>query len=226
MKEERLSLRQQEQQEALAASAEKNQDDNIVAITVSEEGTQTKEPQFVSTLTQEPQEEGTESVNGKKKKRFILKFSHSHHHHHGAHAHAHDDDDTESKPARKRNLNIEGVFLHVLGDALGSVGVVVTSLVVIFGGSGIEDRAPWKQYIDPVMTLLIVLLLLGSTIPLAKSAAYILLQFVPDTVPINRIRTEIMNVPGVQNVHELHVWQLSDSKFIASVHVVIDGTKA
>jgi zinc transporter 1 len=81
---------------------------------------------------------------------------------------------SHSHPAQSSNseghLNDHGVFLHILGDALGSVGVIVSSLIVLFA------NGDWKHYADPVTSIIITLMIMISTIPLVKSAAIILMQ--------------------------------------------------
>ncbi|KAJ3270695.1 hypothetical protein HDV01_007519 [Terramyces sp. JEL0728] len=137
--------------------------------------------------------------------------SHDGHNHEGhSHGHAHD-------------MNMHGVFLHILGDLLTSLGVITAVLIIIF-----VDQ-PWTIYVDPTMSLLITFIIINSTIPLVRSACYILVQGTPHTVSIDALRNDILTVDGVQSVHELHVWQLSDTQTIASVHVVVprpDDTSA
>ncbi|KAH6575613.1 hypothetical protein BASA60_004916 [Batrachochytrium salamandrivorans] len=110
---------------------------------------------------------------------------------------------------------MHGVFLHVLGDALGSIGVIISTLIIIYA------EGDWKYYMDPIMSLIITILIIVSTVPLCRSATFILMQSVPSTMQIDTLRDEIMTVHGVISIHELHVWQLSDSKAIASVHVLV-----
>ncbi|KAJ3053961.1 hypothetical protein HK097_002980 [Rhizophlyctis rosea] len=118
------------------------------------------------------------------------------------------------------SLNMRGVFLHVLGDALGSVGVIISALCLIF----VPNHPRWTIYVDPICSVAIALIILTSTIPLVKSASYILLQTVPISVSIDRVREDICRVPGVAGVHELHVWQLSETKTVATVHVLMAGS--
>lgn len=124
----------------------------------------------------------------------------THHHHHGS-------------------LNMHGMFLHVLGDALGSVAVIISSLVIYFG------QGDWKYYIDPLCSLIIVIIIMTSTYPLIRSALYILLQGVPTNIPYEDLKRDIESLEGVLGVHEFHVWQLNDSKTIASVHVRVENVE-
>ncbi|KAF2266044.1 hypothetical protein CC78DRAFT_164116 [Lojkania enalia] len=122
----------------------------------------------------------------------------------GGHGHAHGD------------LNMRGVFLHVLGDALGNVGVIASALFI-----WLTDFW-WRFYSDPLISLIITVIILGSAIPLCKAASRILLQAVPAGLSIDDIKDDISDLDGIISCHHLHVWQLSDTKLIASLHVQVD----
>ncbi|ORY29010.1 cation efflux protein [Naematelia encephala] len=124
-------------------------------------------------------------------------------HGHGGHGHSHG------------SMNMRGVFLHVMGDALGNVGVIAAGLVIWF------CHGRWTLYFDPGVSLAITCIIFSSALPLVKSASYILLQGVPSHVSLDAVKSSIHGVPGVVSVHELHVWQLSESTIVASVHVLI-----
>ncbi|KAJ3212598.1 hypothetical protein HDU67_003705 [Dinochytrium kinnereticum] len=119
------------------------------------------------------------------------------------------------KKAKDGDLNMRSIFLHVAGDALGSVGVVISALVLMFG------TGEWRHYVDPIVSLMITGIILHSAIPLVQSASFIMLQVAPVSVPIEKVKREIAKVPGVIAVHDFHVWGLSDSKSVASVHILI-----
>ncbi|XP_033752632.1 zinc transporter 1-like isoform X2 [Pecten maximus] len=123
------------------------------------------------------------------------------------------DIDTDHAGPSSAQLNMRGVFLHVLGDALGSVVVVVSGLVIWF----VEDD--WKYYVDPAMSIAMVIIILVTTIPLLKESGYILLQAVPDHIQMKEIEKKIKKIEGVTEIHEFHVWQLSGNKLIASIHI-------
>ncbi|KAG8835064.1 hypothetical protein FRC17_005416 [Serendipita sp. 399] len=114
------------------------------------------------------------------------------------------------------SMNMRALVLHVLGDALGNVGVIASGLIIWL--------TAWKYryYSDPVISLLITVIIFSSALPLVKSASFILLQGVPENVNIADLRADIANVAGVRSIHELHVWQLSETRTIASVHIRLD----
>ncbi|KAH9811742.1 cation efflux protein [Melampsora americana] len=139
------------------------------------------------------------------------KHSHSESHSH-SHSHSH--------------MNMHAIFLHALGDALGNVGVIITGIliwvipVIKSGGQIVGNR--WVLYADPVISLVITAIIFSSAIPLVRSASLILLQGTPANVNLGRVRKSLLEVKGVIQVHELHIWSLSESKLVASVHVLID----
>ena len=125
-------------------------------------------------------------------------------HDHGAGGHSHGD------------LNMRGVFLHVLGDALGNIGVIITALIIWL------TKFPGRYYFDPAVSLIITVIILCSAIPLCKAASRILLQAVPMGLSIDEIRADIESLDRVLEAHHVHVWQLSDTKLVASLHVKVD----
>jgi zinc transporter 1 len=117
-------------------------------------------------------------------------------------------------PGAASQMNMRGVFLHVLADALGSVIVVASAFVVY-----LTDWT-YKNYIDPALSLLLVLLILHSVWPLLQESALIVLQTVPAHIQVDAIERRLLaKVDGVLAVHEFHVWQLAGNRIIASAHI-------
>jgi len=114
------------------------------------------------------------------------------------------------------DMNIKGVFLHVLGDALGNVGVMASALIIWL--------TPWsfRFYFDPAISLLITLIILKTAIPLVKQTSKPLLQAVPDHVNVDDIREDIESLPDIRSCHHVHVWALTPSKLIATLDVQLD----
>jgi len=111
-------------------------------------------------------------------------------------------------------LNMRGVYLHVLGDALGSVIVIISALIIKFASG------KWTIYVDPSMSIFMVLLILKTSIPLMRESSLILLQTVPTHIKIKEVQDRLLDhVDGVLSVHEFHVWQLAGNKIIASAHI-------
>ncbi|HEY3303919.1 MAG TPA: cation diffusion facilitator family transporter [Candidatus Binatia bacterium] len=110
------------------------------------------------------------------------------------------------------NLNIRGAFLHVLGDALGSVGAVVAALVMLFTG--------WYMA-DPAISVLIGGLILYTSWELVRESVDILMQSVPRGINTEEVQRAMEEVTGVIKVHDLHVWSVTSGVFTLSAHAVI-----
>ncbi|GMT28723.1 hypothetical protein PFISCL1PPCAC_20020 [Pristionchus fissidentatus] len=131
---------------------------------------------------------------------------HGHSHAGGSHGHSHGG----------QNANMQGVFLHVLADTLGSVFVIISTLLMDWFG--------W-QWVDPLCSFILSLLILGSAYPLLMSSASTLLQEIPpemdDEWEMNL--DEILLMDGVLSFSSPHVWQLKSDLNVASLHVQVDN---
>lgn len=111
-------------------------------------------------------------------------------------------------------MNMQGVFLHVMADALGSVIVVLSASIVWL--------TDWKYryYMDPALSILMVIIILHSLWPLLRDSSLILLQTVPTHIEVDMIKKKLLDkVEGVLAVHEFHIWQLAGDRIIASAHI-------
>ncbi|XP_034246282.1 zinc/cadmium resistance protein isoform X1 [Thrips palmi] len=121
--------------------------------------------------------------------------------------------DQPSEPSASQ-MNMRGVFLHVMADALGSVIVIVSASVV-----WLTDWE-YKLYMDPALSIVMVILILRAVWPLLQESALILLQTVPTHIQVDAIQRRLLDkVDGVLAVHEFHVWQLAGDRIIASAHI-------
>lgn len=111
------------------------------------------------------------------------------------------------------DMGMNAMVLHVIGDALGNVGVIVTALVIWLAES------PRRFYADPAVSLFITLIILRSAIPLTKTTSKVLLQATPTGIDAKQVQEDIESLPGVEACHDLHIWQLSDTTIVASLHV-------
>ncbi|OAA47590.1 cation efflux system protein czcD [Metarhizium rileyi] len=122
-----------------------------------------------------------------------------------------------SKPGR--DLGLFGVFIHVVGDAINNVGVIISAFVIW------KLDSPARYYADPAIGIFIAIMIFLTAIPLTKSSGSILLQIAPRGMDLEDVKHDIEMIPGIESVHELHIWRLDQQKVVASVHVVIhDGT--
>lgn len=113
------------------------------------------------------------------------------------------------------DMGMNAMVLHVIGDALGNVGVIVTALII-----WLTDW-PGKYYADPAVSLFITLIILKSALPLTFATSKILLQATPEKIEVKDVREDIESLPGVLSCHHVHIWQLSDSKLVASMHIQV-----
>ena len=115
--------------------------------------------------------------------------------------------------SHKDSLNLQGAFLHVMGDVLGSVGAIGASLAILFWGF---------YWADPVMSVLVSLLIFFSAWRLVRDSVLILLEGTPSHVNLATMKAELAQVPGVQSVHDLHVWTLTSGVHAMTCHAVVE----
>ena len=112
----------------------------------------------------------------------------------------------------RESLNVEGAYLEVLADTVGSVGVIVAAVLLeVFG---------WA-WVDPVIAAAIGLWIVPRTWRLGARAVRILLQAAPDHVDLDALAADLGAIPGVVDVHDLHVWTLTSEMEAASAHLMI-----
>ena len=113
---------------------------------------------------------------------------------------------------QKHSLNVKGAYLEVLSDALGSAGVIIGALVIMFTG--------W-QWVDSVIAVAIGFWVLPRTWILLRDSLHILLEGVPANVDLTQISADLSQLEGVVEVHDLHVWALTSGKVSLTAHLVI-----
>ncbi|WP_363254653.1 cation diffusion facilitator family transporter [Polaromonas sp.] len=118
---------------------------------------------------------------------------------------------------RKGDLNIRGAFLHMAADALVSLGVVLGGALYLWQG--------WA-WIDPVMSLAIAVVIVAGTWDLFRQSLHMLFDGVPDQVDLARVRQRLLGLPGVADVHDLHVWAMGTSQTALTAHLVLSGAGA
>lgn len=117
----------------------------------------------------------------------------------------------------EQNLNVRAALLHVMGDALGSVAAIVAGGVIYFTG--------WTP-IDPLLSLLIGGLILSSSVRLLKEALHGTLDGVPAHIDLDDLGRRLAGVPGVREVHDLHVWPIGAERLALSAHVRLENLAA
>ena len=113
----------------------------------------------------------------------------------------------------RHDINIRGAFIHMLGDALSSVGIIIGGVVIAY------TRLPW---IDPLLSVLIGLLILWSAWDIIRESLNILLEGSPRGMDHEDVCHTLANVEGVIDVHDLHIWSLSSNAHALSCHALIN----
>ncbi len=117
----------------------------------------------------------------------------------------------------KDDLNIRSAFWHMLGDAWVSLGVVLSGGAIMLTG--------WTV-LDPLISLLVVGAILHGAWPLFKESLDVLLESTPPTISASQVVTTIESMPGVKNVHDLHIWAVEPRLIMLTAHVLVDGDDA
>ena len=116
---------------------------------------------------------------------------------------------------RKGDLNVKGAFLHMAADAAVSAGVVVAGLLITLTG--------W-HWLDPVTSLLIVAVITIGTWGLLRDSVNLALDAVPESIDLVKVDAALRALPGVVDIHDLHVWGLSTTTTALTVHLVKNST--
>ena len=128
----------------------------------------------------------------------------------GGHDHQHEGE----KRKGQRNLNVHSAYLHVIGDLISSVGVIIAAILI---------RITSITWIDPLVSVLIGIIILVSAYRVTRSSLHILIEGVPEGLSIKEINESIRSVKDVETVHDLHVWSLCSEHISLSAHVVLVG---
>jgi cobalt-zinc-cadmium efflux system protein len=115
----------------------------------------------------------------------------------------------------KDDLNIRSAFWHMLGDAWVSLGVVLSGGAILLTG--------W-DILDPLISLLVVGVIAHGAWPLFKESLDVLLESTPPTISASHVAATVESIPGVKNVHDLHIWAVEPRLVMLTAHVMIDGT--
>ncbi|KJH40395.1 cation diffusion facilitator family transporter [Dictyocaulus viviparus] len=131
-----------------------------------------------------------------------------HGHAHGgvSHSHIHDG----------KNVNVRAAFIHVIGDLIQSIGVLIASLVIKFTG--------W-ELADPICTFVFSIIVLFTTITVLRDIFFVLMEATPRHMDFNAVRNDLAALENVQSVHDLHMWSLNMDKTALSVHLAVDSSE-
>ncbi|KAL8859968.1 MAG: hypothetical protein Q9178_003517 [Gyalolechia marmorata] len=127
--------------------------------------------------------------------------------------HCHTKIPTDALATDGHDLNMAGVFLHIISDAINNLGIIVAGLIILLAHSSA------RFYADPGISMAIAFVICLSAYPLISKSGSILLQTAPLGVDLMDVRKDLESIPGVVKVHELHIWRLSEWKSVATAHV-------
>ncbi|XP_020579648.1 metal tolerance protein 1-like isoform X2 [Phalaenopsis equestris] len=151
---------------------------------------------------------------------------HGHSHSHGSHGHEHgeqdsrsididitDENDERTPERRKQSINVRSAYLHVLGDSIQSIGVMI-------GGGIIWLKPEWK-IVDLLCTLMFSFIVLITTVNMLRNILSVLMERTPREIDATKLEKGMCEVEGVVAVHELHIWAITIGKVLLACHVTI-----
>jgi cobalt-zinc-cadmium efflux system protein len=112
----------------------------------------------------------------------------------------------------RKSINIKAAFWHIIGDTMSSVGVIIAGVIIFFTGWNIAD---------PILAVLIGVVILWGAVRIVKESVDILLESVPAHVRIGEVTAAVKNVPGVEDLHDIHIWTITSGIYALSAHLSI-----
>lgn len=113
----------------------------------------------------------------------------------------------------RSNLNIKAAFWHILGDTISSVGVIAGGIIISVTGLGI---------VDPIIAVFIGCIILWGAVRLVRESVDILLEAVPKHIPVDGVIGILKSIPGVEDVHDIHIWTITSGIHAMSAHLIIE----
>jgi cobalt-zinc-cadmium efflux system protein len=114
---------------------------------------------------------------------------------------------------KEKDLNIKSAYLHLLSDAIVSVGIVIGGIVIYYTN---------YFWIDAVLSIIIALVILLSTWNLLKQSLRLSLDAVPENITVEKVKQEAEKIAGVKNIHHIHLWAISTTRNALTAHIVVD----
>ncbi|MBX6333258.1 MAG: cation transporter [Gemmatimonadaceae bacterium] len=115
-------------------------------------------------------------------------------------------------PASEGSLNVRGAYLHILGDMLGSVGAVAAALIIRF--------THWLPA-DPIASIIVTVIVVHSAWRLVRESVDVFLESTPAHISLGGVRAQLEAIPGVESVHDLHVWTVTSGVIAMSAHAIV-----
>lgn len=153
---------------------------------------------------------------GEEHKHDALNTSHEHAHDtekdaNSDHKHHHHDHDVKTNASPKRNINIDAAFLHVLGDMIMSIGVIIAATCIYIN--------PEWAIADPLCTYFFSLIVCVTVLPVLKSCFNVLFESAPPSIDVAALKKDILAIEAVEEMHDFHIWSISVGKYAVTAHV-------
>ncbi|KAM9735994.1 proton-coupled zinc antiporter SLC30A2 [Dama dama] len=133
--------------------------------------------------------------------------------HQSGHGHSHNPEHGHNASQEQGSPSVRAAFIHVIGDFLQSLGVLVAAFILYF--------KPEYKFIDPICTFLFSILVLGTTLTVLRDVILVLMEGTPKGVDFTAVRNLLLSIEGVEALHSLHIWALTTAQPILSVHIAI-----
>jgi cobalt-zinc-cadmium efflux system protein len=117
---------------------------------------------------------------------------------------------------KEHDLNVKSAYLHMVADALVSAGIMVGGIIIFY---------THLYWIDPIISIVIVLVILFSTWSLLKESLALTLDAVPKDINLNEIKNKAENIDGIKDLHHIHIWAMSTTENAMTAHLVVDSDK-
>ncbi|XP_066986585.1 proton-coupled zinc antiporter SLC30A2-like isoform X1 [Macrobrachium rosenbergii] len=138
-----------------------------------------------------------------------------HGHSHGGHGHSHGGSSEQQPASSGTNVNVRAAFIHIIGDLLQSIGVLIAAYIIKF--------YPEYKIADPICTFIFSVLVIITTIPIMRDLSHVLMEGTPHGTDYATVSNNLMTIQGVKMVHSLHIWALTLDKNACSVHLAISA---
>lgn len=112
-----------------------------------------------------------------------------------------------------QDINVHSAYLHVIGDTISSIGVILAAIIISFTG--------WS-WLDPVVSILIGLIIISGAYKVTRNALHILLEGVPANLSVAKIQSSMEGINGVVGIHDLHIWNICSGHVALSAHIVTE----
>jgi cobalt-zinc-cadmium efflux system protein len=117
---------------------------------------------------------------------------------------------------KEHDLNVKSAYLHMVADALVSAGIMVGGIIIFYTN---------LYWIDPIISIMIVLVILFSTWSLLKESLALTLDAVPKDINLDEIKNKAENIDGIKDLHHIHIWAMSTTENAMTAHLVVDSDK-